>query len=269
MIWRRPSLAPAPPSSAPHASLCFCPLQIANHMRLRHPHIIALHEVRRRRRQQLRGMAPSAHNRRSSAHRYTSKPCSWLRPQVFLTKSHLVLAMEYAAGGDLFRYVSARRGLPEDEARWFFQQLIVAVDYCHRMVRWGRSSGRSWSCRQGRMAGPAACRAHPPAAAAAAPQGVTSRDIKLENTLLDGGQWPLIKVRGRGNLRGLPGPTNAAGVRQAARCGGVCRQDRSRSRCVPACPPRSWRTLGSPRTPSSRARQRHGWARPRTWRPRS
>lgn len=25
-------------------------------------------------------------------------------------------------------------------------------------------------------------------------QGVTSRDIKLENTLLDGGQWPLIKV---------------------------------------------------------------------------
>ncbi len=55
--------------------------------------------------------------------------------QVFLTKTHLVLAMEYAAGGDLFRYVSARRGLPEDEARWFFQQLMVAVDYCHRMVR--------------------------------------------------------------------------------------------------------------------------------------
>jgi serine/threonine-protein kinase SRK2 len=54
--------------------------------------------------------------------------------QVFLTSSHLVLAMEYAAGGDLFRYVSARRGLPEDEARWFFQQLMIAVDYCHRMV---------------------------------------------------------------------------------------------------------------------------------------
>ena len=61
--------------------------------------------------------------------------------QVFLTKTHLVLAMEYAAGGDLFRYVSARRGLPEDEARWFFQQLMVAVDYCHRMVR----SCTSWS----------------------------------------------------------------------------------------------------------------------------
>jgi serine/threonine-protein kinase SRK2 len=67
-------------------------------MKLRHPHIIGLREV-------------------------------------FLTSSHLVLAMEYAAGGDLFRYVSARRGLPEDEARWFFQQLMIAVDYCHRMVR--------------------------------------------------------------------------------------------------------------------------------------
>ena len=43
--------------------------------------------------------------------------------------------MEYAPGGDLFRYVAARRGLPEDEARWFFQQLMIAVDYCHRMVR--------------------------------------------------------------------------------------------------------------------------------------
>ncbi|EFN57458.1 hypothetical protein CHLNCDRAFT_57249 [Chlorella variabilis] len=94
--------------------------QIVNHMKLRHPHIIGLREV-------------------------------------FLTSSHLVLAMEYAAGGDLFRYVSARRGLPEDEARWFFQQLMIAVDYCHRM-------------------------------------GVSSRDIKLENTLLDGSPRPLIKL---------------------------------------------------------------------------
>ena len=72
-------------------------MQIINHMKLRHPHIIALREV-------------------------------------FLTSTHLVLVMEYAAGGDLFRYVSARKGLRDDEARWFFQQLIIAVDYCHRMV---------------------------------------------------------------------------------------------------------------------------------------
>lgn len=58
-------------------------------------------------------------------------PC---RPQVFLTANHLVLAMEFAAGGDLFKYVSSRKSLGEPEARWFFQQLIVGIDYCHRMV---------------------------------------------------------------------------------------------------------------------------------------
>lgn len=24
-------------------------------------------------------------------------------------------------------------GLPEDEARWFFQQVAIGVDYCHRL----------------------------------------------------------------------------------------------------------------------------------------
>ena len=24
-------------------------------------------------------------------------------------------------------------GVPEDEARWFFQQFIIGLDYCHRM----------------------------------------------------------------------------------------------------------------------------------------
>ena len=43
--------------------------------------------------------------------------------------------MEYAAGGDMFEYVVRKGGLRENEARWFFQQLIVAVDYIHRMVR--------------------------------------------------------------------------------------------------------------------------------------
>ena len=52
------------------------------------------------------------------------------------------------AGGDLFRYVSTRRGLPEDEARWFFQQLMVAVDYCHRMVRAATSAGRACAARR-------------------------------------------------------------------------------------------------------------------------
>ena len=48
-------------------------------------------------------------------------------------------------------------GLPEADARWFFQQLIIGLDYCHRM-------------------------------------GVVNRDIKLENTLLDGSKRPLVKI---------------------------------------------------------------------------
>ena len=35
----------------------------------------------------------------------------------------------------MFEYVVRKGGLRESEARWFFQQLIVAVDYIHRMVR--------------------------------------------------------------------------------------------------------------------------------------
>ncbi len=55
--------------------------------------------------------------------------------QVFLTPTHLGIVMEYAAGGELFdRIVKAGR-FSEDEARFFFQQLISGVDYCHSEVR--------------------------------------------------------------------------------------------------------------------------------------
>lgn len=50
--------------------------------------------------------------------------------------------MEYATDGDMFQLVARQRGLLEKDARWYFQQLIVAVDYCHRMVR----------CRQPKIA---------------------------------------------------------------------------------------------------------------------
>ena len=55
--------------------------------------------------------------------------------QVFLTPEYLAIAMEYATDGDMFQLVARQRGLLEKDARWYFQQLIVAVDYCHRMVR--------------------------------------------------------------------------------------------------------------------------------------
>ena len=55
--------------------------------------------------------------------------------RLFLTSRYLAIAMEYVAGGDMFEYVVRKGGLKESEARWFFQQLIIGVDYLHRMVQ--------------------------------------------------------------------------------------------------------------------------------------
>lgn len=68
---------------------------------------------------------------------------------VFRTDGYLVLILEYASGGSLRKYLSSKGALPESEARSYFQQLMLAVDYCHRM-------------------------------------GVSSRDIKPDNILLNG-----------------------------------------------------------------------------------
>ena len=54
--------------------------------------------------------------------------------QVFLTPTHLAIAMEYAAGGELFDRIAKAGRFNEDEARFFFQQLISGVQYCHSQV---------------------------------------------------------------------------------------------------------------------------------------
>ncbi len=41
--------------------------------------------------------------------------------------------MEFAAGGDLFTRVRNNNGMSESEARWFFQQLIIGLDYAHKV----------------------------------------------------------------------------------------------------------------------------------------
>eukprot|EP00882_Tetradesmus_deserticola_P001435 GHRQ01001552.1.p1 GENE.GHRQ01001552.1~~GHRQ01001552.1.p1 ORF type:complete len:377 (+),score=197.27 GHRQ01001552.1:1110-2240(+) len=97
--------------------------EILNHRMLRHPHVIEFKEV-------------------------------------FITSEYICIAMEFASGGSLFTYVQRAVRLKEAASRWFFQQLIIGLDYCHR-------------------------------------RGVVNRDIKLENTLLQmvqGLPLPLLKI---------------------------------------------------------------------------
>ncbi|CAD5170651.1 unnamed protein product [Musa acuminata subsp. malaccensis] len=77
--------------------------------------------------------------------------------EVVLTPTHLAIVMEYAAGGELFERICSAGRFSEDEARYFFQQLISGVSYCHSME-------------------------------------ICHRDLKLENTLLDGSPTPRVKI---------------------------------------------------------------------------
>ncbi|GLT39042.1 hypothetical protein SLA2020_132500 [Shorea laevis] len=77
--------------------------------------------------------------------------------EVILTPTHLAIVMEYASGGELFERICNAGRFTEDEARFFFQQLISGVSYCHAMQ-------------------------------------VCHRDLKLENTLLDGSPAPRLKI---------------------------------------------------------------------------
>jgi len=77
--------------------------------------------------------------------------------KIILTETHLAIVMEYASGGELFDRICDAGRFSEAEARFFFQQLISGVAYCHS-------------------------------------KGVVHRDLKLENTLLDGSTAPRLKI---------------------------------------------------------------------------
>lgn len=94
--------------------------EIINHRMLRHPNIIAFREL-------------------------------------FITSESLGIVMEYAAGGELFDKIVEAGRFSEEQARYFFQQLIEGVEFCHEL-------------------------------------GVAHRDLKLENVLLDGSPKGLLKI---------------------------------------------------------------------------
>ncbi|XP_010547867.1 PREDICTED: serine/threonine-protein kinase SRK2J [Tarenaya hassleriana] len=77
--------------------------------------------------------------------------------EVVLTPTHLGIVMEFAAGGELFDRICNAGRFSEAEARYFFQQLICGVHYLHTMQ-------------------------------------ICHRDLKLENTLLDGSPAPRLKI---------------------------------------------------------------------------
>ncbi|RID57356.1 hypothetical protein BRARA_F00733 [Brassica rapa] len=81
----------------------------------------------------------------------------WLSIQVVSTPTHLAIVMEYAARGELYKHIRRAGRFSEDDARYLFQQLISAVSYCHAMQ-------------------------------------MCHRDLKLEDTFLDGSPEPCLKI---------------------------------------------------------------------------
>jgi serine/threonine protein kinase len=51
------------------------------------------------------------------------------------TQQKIMLVMEYVKGGDLFEYIVSQpdKKLSEDQSRLFFQQMIMALEYCHSL----------------------------------------------------------------------------------------------------------------------------------------
>lgn len=68
--------------------------------------------------------------------------------EVLQTSRHIYIVLELVEHGELFERIVQQRRFPEDQARKYFQQLILAVRYCHN-------------------------------------QGIAHRDLKPENLLLD------------------------------------------------------------------------------------
>ncbi|KAF8065487.1 RNR2B [Scenedesmus sp. PABB004] len=83
------------PRAALHRESTYVHRELLLHASLRHPHIVRFH-------------------------------------QVFLSPTNVNICMEWVPDGTLLAYVQRCGRLGEARARWLFQQLMLAVDYCHR-----------------------------------------------------------------------------------------------------------------------------------------
>ena len=107
----------------------------------------------------------------------------------------------------LSQAVAANNGLCEDDARWFFTQILFAVgeECTARLLQ--QAAGRSRAAAQSGEAVLGAGLLHCPTgwlAPTCLPagaqvdychrMGVANRDLKLENTLLDASPRPLVKL---------------------------------------------------------------------------
>jgi len=83
--------------------------------------------------------------------------------EVLDSTSDIFMVMEYISKGELFDLINQKGKLPEQEARFFFIQIIEGVEYCHQHL-------------------------------------VAHRDLKPENILIDEGNIVKIADFGLSNL---------------------------------------------------------------------
>jgi serine/threonine protein kinase len=50
----------------------------------------------------------------------------------FESKQYLVFVLEYCAGGELFYHLRRIKRMNEDQARYYFSQICLGIDYLHK-----------------------------------------------------------------------------------------------------------------------------------------